>query len=196
MAENYGIVSEDNKIVTITTDGSKERLDVNADVNVQEEPRPGPIRGAFAVDGSNEDLSVDGSVTPVEFDIVANTGKIFFISKLTITLQDSSINFSKFGGIAALANGVQIVVKEGGLAERPLGNPLQTNADFNHEGFEVNVQSSNEDLLTARIFVKNGFQSSVALADADGDYMRITVNDDLTSITKIKILAQGYEVDE
>lgn len=189
-AEDYS--TTDKKPAHIITDpDSINRLAVDTlKVN-----RPGAFYGIQALNGSSPDLNVDGSVTPVNFDIVANSGKKYIIKRIIITMIDESINFDKFAGISALTNGIDLKTKEGGLAERSLGDSIQTNADFYKGGLSVLLESSTTDILTL-VFEFNSVDTSLILTDSASDYFRITVNDDLTSINTFVVRAQGYEVDE
>jgi len=186
--------TDSTKKVTTTTDGAKELLDVNS----RNAPRPGTFVNKLAVDsGASPDLTVDGSVTPVEFNVVASTGKIFYVRELAIILQDNSMNYTKFGGRTALTNGLSVEVKEGGEAVRdiPIGS-IKTNAGFALAGAGVQLTSANTDLLVVLFNIWSKTGTSFKLVDSDSDFFRVTVNDDLTSLDNFTVVVEGYEVDE
>ena len=197
MAQSAGIPfrkiigSDPLKPVTTTVNGAREEFDVNIS------PRPGDFRSAFVVDssGSNE-LNINGS-TPVEFNVVPNTGKIYVVQTLVLTIIDTGIKFNKFGGIAALSNGVKIEFQEGGnsiigLAE----SPFVRNSQFYEGGLSPEIQTEETDIFIAMFNFAVQAGTTLELADARSDFVRVTVQDNLTSLSNFKMIVHGYEVDE
>ena len=185
--------NEGNKNVTVTTDGAKERLDVNA--TFSENPFPGSSVSEFLVDGSSNDMTVDGSVTPVEFTVVPNTGKILYVFSITIVIEDTSINFDKYGGVPALTNGVDYKIKENGEAEFTAAN-IKRNGDYYAFVNELILDSSTTDILVGKVLIQVNNGTTIKLTDSNSEYIKTVVNDDLTSINKHFVLVRGYEVDE
>lgn len=175
----------------------RNRLAVNATGIVIEDPYPGIAYTAFALDGASKDLNVDGSVTPVEFEIVPPTGFIYYIHTVIITMVDSSINFTKFGGITALTNGIKIEIKQdgGSLTESPQ-SPIKVNKEFYQFGYDTTLQSATEDIFVAKLLVKIDSGTIIKLVDSSSDLIKITVRDDLTAITDFKVVALGYIIAE
>ena len=142
-------------------------------------------------------MTIDGSSTPVEFIITPSSGKKFIMTRLSFTIEDEAINFTKFGGISALSNGCDLLVKEGGEAERNLSaqGALKTNAQFYIAGLSTHIQSETTDLLNS-VIVFTEMGTSLVLKDSLSEYFKIVINDDLTNIKQFILIAQGYEVDE
>ena len=143
-------------------------------------------------------MNVVGSLaSPVVFDVVPNPGKVLVLQTLVITIIDKAIKFNKFGGISALANGVKFEFKEGG---NPAGeipqSPIKTNSQFYEAGLTSEIQTEETDLFTAmfNFFTQSG--TTLELAAARGEFIRMTVQDDLTGLTSFKVIIHGYEVDE
>jgi len=187
--------NNDEKLELILVGGAF-RVPVDSSINL----RPGIYRSAAAVDGgASSDLNVDGSVTPVEFNVVPNTGKIFFITEIALIMEDQAMNYTKFGGITGgLANGIGVEVKEGGETVRDIAiaGSIKTNAGFALAGGGIELSSSNTDLFVAIYNIVGKSKTSFKLVDSDGDFFRVTVNDDLRPIDNFKVIVYGHEVDE
>jgi len=191
----HSATNNDEKIEMILVGGAF-RVPVDSSINL----RPGKYRSAAVVEsGGSSDLNVDGSVTPVEFNVVPNSGKIFFITEISVILEDQSMNYTKFGGITGgLTNGLGIEVKEGGEALRNIAafGSIKTNAGFALGGGGIQLTSSNTDIFVVVYTLLTKSQTSFKLADSDGDFFRVTVNDVLTTIDNFKVITFGHEVDE
>jgi hypothetical protein len=157
---------------------------------------PGPFFNEFLENGGSSDLNVDGSSTPVDFTLSPPSGKIYHIHKVLIGIEDTSINHDKFGGITGgLTNGILFKVKENGTERDLIPVALKKNAGFYVVAFDVTISSSTTDILVARWdFSDSG--TTLKLQDSTSDYLKLTVQDDLTTITQFKVLVQGYEVTE
>jgi len=196
------VVNEDGVVVDVINDGTFERLAVDANItNIETtvEVRPGTFIAEPAVDsGSSSDLNIDGSSTPVVFNIVPNSGKKFFVHRVIIVIQDQGISFLKFGGITGgLTNGVAVEVQEGGESIRDIGafGNIKLNSQFSFGGGGISLTSASTDLFQVTFDIA-AVGTAFELVDSDSDFLRFTVNDNLTTIDQFKIVAQGYEVDE
>ena len=174
-----------------------DRLKVDAEVVIMAEPRPGKRIAEFLKEsGGSPDLNIDGSSTPVTFSAAPPTGKKWFIHSISLVMEDASINFTKFGGITGgLTNGLEVKVKEGGLAEALLGN-FKRNGDFFIFTTGVKLESASLDILTIEVNIKVETGTTFELADANSEIFKAIVNDDLTTIGKFNILIRGFEEDE
>lgn len=187
----------------VNLDKVKEKLDKvifelqNLEVVIMAEPRPGlAVAELLKESGGSLDLNVDGSVTPVTFSASPPTGKKWFIHSITLIMEDASINFTKFGGIpGGITNGIDIKVKEGGLAERLLGN-FKTNGDLHIFSVSVRIDSAATDLLTLQTNIKISSGTTFELKNASSDVFKVIVNDNLTTINRFNVLIKGFEVAE
>ncbi len=158
-------------------------------------PFPGLSQRKFFEDSGSPDLNVDGSSTPVEFLVTPTAGKIFYIHSISIVIEDNAINFTKFGGITALTNGLDFKVTENGLSEVILAN-IKTNGEFYTFANNVILESASIDILVAHINIKQSTGTSIKLIAGSSDNLKIVINDNLTSINKFQVVVRGYEVDE
>ena len=159
-------------------------------------PRPGLRVGEFFREtGGSADLNVDGSTTPVEFTIAPPTGKKWFIHTVSLIMEDTAINFAKFGGRAALANGFDILVKEGGLPETSLGT-FNQNSDFYIFTTNITFESATTDVFAFEVKVKELTGTTFELKASKSELLKVVVNDNLTTINRFNMLVRGYEIDE
>lgn len=173
-----------------------DRLKVDAVITLTPNPRPGLRVAEFLKEsGGSSAVNVDGSVTPVTFSAAPPTGKKWFIHSITLVIEDTSINFKKFGGIAALTNGIEIKAKEGGLAEVTLGT-FKTNGDFHAFTTDIRLDSAATDFLTVNANIKQNTGTTLELADANSEILKVIVNDDLTTLDRFNVLIKGFEVAE
>lgn len=166
-------------------------------VDVSPNPRPGLRIAEFLKEsGGSSDMNVDGSVTPVTFSAAPPTGKKWFIHSVTLIIEDSSINFKKFGGIAGgLTNGIEFRVKEGGLAEVTLGT-FKTNGDFHLFTTDIRLDSASTDFLTVNVNMRENAGTTLELSAANSEIFKLITNDNLISVDRFNVLIKGFEVDE
>jgi hypothetical protein len=183
--------------VNTVTDGSIERLAVTAagEIDTIDVPRPGTSFVKFLENAGSRDLNINGSGTPVTFTVSPPSGKIWYIYTVSLLIEDSSINFSKFGGLAALTNGLDLKVKEGGEVERLLEN-FKRNGDFYLFANRIELQSASTDMLQMSFTVRESTGTVYQLTNSLSESLKAIVNDNLTGLDRFNILIRGYEVDE
>lgn len=160
-------------------------------------PRPGRFLIQSPENGGSRDLNVDGSTTPVDFLLSPATGKKVVVKTLVLVFVDTAIDFSKFGGIAAITNGLEIFTKEGGESERQINDALLDNADFYGLATDILLQSTpGSDILKIELDLSAKLGTQFELTATRGDYVKITVNDDLSGLNEFYAIIFGYEVDE
>lgn len=155
---------------------------------------------AFTVDATinraTKNLAVDGSVTPQEFFIVPPPAVKWHIIGFGVHITDNlELDDTKFGGIAALTNGIAMRVYVNGQYFN-LGN-ARTNGDL----FLLLSQGQYSDKAGAGAF--GGFWSGlirerlgivVNLDGANGDALQVLVQDDIDALLSVEIVAQGHVV--
>lgn len=140
------------------------------------------------LDGSTKEMSVNGSSTSVVYSYSPSGGDVIYIDKLTIILQDpGSMDVGDFGSIASLTNGVLIEYQSNGTTAE-FAN-LQDNGDIattfsSFWGPPVGGESgigftdANDTIIATY-----EFPNPIELDAASSDYFRITIRDNLTSIS-------------
>ena len=149
----------------------------------------------FEESGSATNMNVDGSSTPVDFDITPPPGKAIVLDSLHFVLQGINFSPNKFGGLTALTTGVALQILEGTDVIVDFANAfrLKNNADFSlfSEGAIQSFGGGADDMLKATI----DFQLSGRLLLVNGIQTgRIKIQDDLTGVglTRFECLARGY----
>ena len=160
-----------------------------------------PLDFAFTtsatVDLQNVDMDVNGSVTPVEFELVAkdNTLFAFDITRMMINMVlATAADDGLFGNLTALTTGMYFRIEDG--ITKNLFN-AKDNSDFAGEGFDATytVRSSGggEFGMRSRITFNGGDKRGVVkrLKFAGEDRFVGVVRDNLTGINKYRIKLQG-----
>ena len=155
----------------------------------------------FLTDAGSTDLNVDGSVTPVEFQVSADVSNTRWITAARILLNGVNMeidtnDFRRFGAAATapgLTNGLDFFIEQTGVTTDLTLDAIKKIGDFMdyEDGFEnlINSVGTQEDFLSVD-FV---FDVPVVLPPGSSDRIVMRVNDDLTPIDLFKVLVRGYQ---
>lgn len=145
--------------------------------------------------GNSIDMKVDGSGTPVPFLVTAPADKAFVVHRVHIYLADIAIDPIKYGGVAGpLANGVLVesLDAEGQVIKDYLdGEPIKSNADFSALAAAdiTHIDTAPSDMLA----VEWGLSKvGGPLILQPNEAIRITIQDNLTTMQLHRACAQGY----
>lgn len=146
---------------------------------------------------ASRDMNVNGSVTPVIFKYTVPADKAFLLTRLNLVIEDNSVDPSNFGGIAELTTGVEIVVHNTAhdvLADFTDGFPIKTNKEFGiMAGTDSVIQTGvGDDALLVRFSMNKA--GAIMILEA-GDHVEMTINDDLSSVSKFYGMVQGLLLD-
>jgi len=148
----------------------------------------------FLKNGSSINLNIDGS-TPVSFVTDRPlTDKKWYVKRISLLIRSSSINLTKFGGISALSNGIELKVKQNGGTEESVITSIKVNYEFLRYFNKFDILSYNIDVLWVVLDLPEGAAGS--LTYTGDDYVKIIVKDDLTGLGGFTAHIEGYEVDE
>jgi len=182
--------------ITSTAEGSKECLDVNL-----QKDSTNPVNGLFistflrdSTDSS--DMTILGSLgSPQSFYAGPAAGKIWYVSRMIIFMEDNSMSWQKFGGVSELTNGVAMSYDSHNVYHDLLdGETITTNSGFINFCYDGEIDSSSSDILRVRwTFSKSG--TFLELDGDDGDQVSADVQDNLSGLAKYRTLIQGYEID-
>lgn len=131
-----------------------------------------------------KNMNVNGSVTPVNFDFSPDTGETWYLDCLKIFFADSgTTSVTNFGAIAALTNGLQLVVRSNGT-EYTVIDSVKNNREITcYFGESPLITPTSGFIETADVY--NGaifFTPPITLKNSTGDYVRMRVRDNLSSI--------------
>lgn len=156
----------------------------------------------FLTNGTNKDLNVNGSVTPVNFSVTSVSGKVLYISQLRVVLKDTYLeldtqDFRRFGtataGTTPLTNGLTLIAKQGGENTLLFAEPVKTIGQFLDYADDFtnlkNSVGSQEDFLSFDFH----FEQPIVLPEAVTDKLVMTVQDDLTAVDEFRVLVRGWQ---
>lgn len=150
-----------------------------------------------AVIPASYDMAVDGSVTPVVFQVgSADSSTVIDITRVMGYMEDNAVMYDTlFGSIAALTNGCVLRLSNG---EKTNIWNVKTNADLALLGYDLNYPTKvPSGTYSARFRVTYASQGKhgVTLRLAAGDTLEFIVQDDLTAISVFNLMAQGHIVE-
>jgi len=180
IAQREGVANSDFYPVKADIAGNLKVTTIGTDVPAD----PGAFVLEFLRNGANsEDLRVDGSVTPVVFSVGPTITNDIWSTKellLTFTADDFLFDGLSFGPNPRLINGVKVEIVQDSVTTEIFR--IVQNEDFLRVPGRLPLVNNTgpKDVLGAVIAF-----DGLVLSEEDGDYVKITVQDNLTSV-KIK----------
>lgn len=142
----------------------------------------------FLVNGTSENMGVNGSVTPVQFTLQPTAGQVFSANELIFNATGTgniTQTLTEFWNFPILTNGISSEIK--------LNNVTVTQTALIRNNFDL-VQFVGADFVGKIIGVRNivrGQFNLIPPMNLDGnrgDYFRLTINDNLTQGGAIEML--------
>lgn len=168
-----------------------------------------PFRQRFENSGSS-DMTVDGSVTEVEFSIDSIVDRDIFIRSISILIGDGGAPaLNKFGALTALTNGVEIVYATKDSGDFIIHDGIKSNLEFIRIGVDTAGVGTGTDAFLADVSGGGTEKSYMPIIDlqetfglpfgmklrANGeDKLKFIVRDDLTGLTTFNIIAYGIQL--
>jgi hypothetical protein len=146
------------------------------------------------------DLNVDGSVTPVDFRVQRQPEQVLYIKRVRFVFHDEQMDISggearRFASAAAppgLTNGIEFFTDQVGERVDIFNEPVKQMADFWQYADDFTAVTgalgAGEDFLSWDIV----FEQPVVITQGSIDRVSIIVNDDLTNINRLRVIASGY----
>ncbi len=154
----------------------------------------------FTIDGLGvtHEMDVNGSSTPVSFQVVVPAGKVGIISRVVFHMVDGGMTWAEFGGITALSNGVLVRARDSNddvLLDFMDGAALTSNSMFAHlagvDAF-LSVEAQDDAFSVRWSLFKTGYVPYLTA----GQYLELLVQDNLSAITHFQAILQGRLIDE
>jgi hypothetical protein len=143
----------------------------------------------------SSEMAVDGSVTEQVFTVRAGTDPVDITRLILTMLDDNAMDDSRFGGGSALARGVLLRVYDG--RKQTIFN-FKSNQDIKQFCFDVaysDKAASGQHGLSARMSFGGQSKHGVTLRLSGDDVLQIIVQDDLTGLVSLKVVAEGHSID-
>lgn len=142
----------------------------------------------FAESGGSQDMAINGSVTPVLFEVGPPNGEIWFISKIAYFMGDSgTINTTDFGAITGgIANGHLFEFFNQGTIHE-LGNFL-INTDIGQFFIDELLKLDFADVGSNFRLLINFAEPMVLVGGPtanESDFLRFTVRDNLAPLNRL-----------
>ncbi len=152
-------------------------------------------------DGTGNSNMGAADYTGERFFIAPAAGQIFVINRIIISLEDETgFKAETFGKESALTNGLLLKSEFASQVVRTdflNGDTIKTNGQFGLMCFDVDVHNwantPTDEILLARLsFNRFSVNGGLTLTGDDSEKLVVTVQDDLTAILRLKVMAQGY----
>lgn len=172
-----------------------------------------PFRQYFTANGmanGSNDMRVNGSITPKDYYIAASEIYDIYIGYVSVEIGDGgSPNLNKFGNLTALTNGIEWIWFNNREGEYELHEGIKTNKEFirlgtDSAGFGDGVNAFLADVsggASEKSYLPNidlkesfGLPWGIRLRKATEDKLIFRINDDLTTLTTLNILAYGIRL--
>jgi hypothetical protein len=174
--------------ISSSLDGSTRRLAVAASLKPGTSidiggPSPSDlttlVRARLEDSGSSTDLRVDGSSTPVAFTYNAHATKETFLYELRFVMAASTIKIdgNSFGPIPTLSNGLKFEVRSSDTTtELMLATVTEEFLALSNPNIFLDRTGATDVLAFSYTF-----GGAAILHDGSGDFVKVTIQDDLTS---------------
>jgi hypothetical protein len=156
----------------------------------------------LAGDGTNWDMNVDGSITPVPF-YAGPTTQMWAIARMIVLIEDNgTVTAANYGAIAGgLTNGLTVQVREGGPTGAVLhdlldGDNIDSNmawAEHSYDAEPATFGSGNNFFKVRWTFSRAGMP--LILDSFRTEKLVVTVRDDLTPLVSHQIGIQGIIIE-
>jgi hypothetical protein len=154
----------------------------------------GDIFFAKFKNAGSDDMTIDGSVTPVEFTLEDLPETDFLLQRVTFLIgADSIVELDQFGGIAALANGVLFAANQD-TVEVKAEATIQTNGDAILISSNVELEAIAFAAVQASAvygtwdFTETYNDHAPIILNKD---LKIVIRDNLTGVSYFKVSCHG-----
>jgi len=172
-------------VVDVVQESGVNKLQVKASVV----PELGQLFQNKALNGASSDLRVNGAITPVEFNIIADLTRDKLVDFCIIYFLDGGIKTVNWlGENSPLTNGVLVSIQSDGqmFSFESFKRTIDLDVFFSTDNFNL-VFSSGGDYVSGRFKPATPF----VLKAGSSDYVRVTIRDNLNTITQGEFICEG-----
>ena len=143
----------------------------------------------------SKELNIDGSVTPVIFDLPNSTTTEFHITRIIIHLTDANaMDDAKFGSLTSLTRGIVFRKKNSDGTYNNIFN-VKNNGEFGELAYDLTYQDAVKHGtygLHCRLTYSGLSKHGTCIKIKQNEAIEVLVQDDLTSLDSFRIMAQGH----
>ena len=154
------------------------------------------IREFLINQSSSRSQTVDASVTPMQFEYEVPVGKSMILTHMCIRILDVAMAMNKFGGQAALDNGVSLQILDTDnstvLLDMTAGLQVKNNSQFGSIARLNFISSPADDAL----FVEFRSNAGCLARLEEGQFVAAIVRDDLSGIMEMDAMIEGIQYDK
>lgn len=160
-------------------------------------PLDNPFSIGDNVEAVDTNMAVAGTLlTPIAFRLIPNKNQVWHIVRFLLGMTHSgAADDSKFGDLPVLPNGVVLRAFNATANQHATFTLWKDNGDLKMDMFDILYS----DKAGAGLFGTNG-RGSIKLgtgavpkiSGANGDYLEILIQDDLTALTSFQLKGQGH----
>lgn len=141
--------------------------------------------------GGSPDMNIAGA--PTEFNYLADGSVDTFLKELVFQIQDDSMNFDKFGNVAALTTGFDLAITQGATTTTLIDKAKTLYQMIRSCQLTFDMIGKYDDSNNEAMLIKIPLNDA-KLAAGSGDKIFATVNDNLTGLIRFQgIVVAGRE---
>lgn len=155
----------------------------------------------FLTTGLSEDMTVNGSATPVEFFINAHPTKRKVVQLITFSGVTTGVKYGQFLGLnSKLTNGIVVDYKTQDETAS-FDEVINSTDDFEDDwalvpsDFRLTIASGGDHFNSTKDLRNNVIVLEPQGSFSTDDFIRITINDNLSSISEMNARAKGFLID-
>lgn len=144
----------------------------------------------FTFNGS-PNLNVDGSVIPVEFKIEDPDLNDFIVTRVDYIISiNETMDLNNFGDVPELTNGISFAI-DGNVIFKNNGDLLLFVSDATIDS--AKIEGTLTSIINGHWSLEASFQNGLI---ANKDLLKITINDNLSSIAFFQVAVSGIKLEE
>lgn len=160
-----------------------------------------PLDFTYAIGGSvevvNFEMSVVGTLaSPKVFRLIPDSNQVWNVNSLTISMiHNSTGDDSLFGNLIALTNGITFRGYNGLASQHRTNSNWKSNGDFALDFGDLSYTDKaggGNHGTKAQVSLKTRSGAVSLLNGANGDYLEVLVQDDISALGSIRIKSQGH----
>jgi len=200
MSAGHGLVANDEILVAENGDDPKSYngkvISVATNILTMDTPLDNVFTSAGAVAlETTKELTVDGSGTPVLFNLPNSSDTEFHVTRIILHITDDvEMDDAKFGSLTELTRGVVLRQKFSDGTYNNIFN-VKNNGEFGELAYDLSYQDAVKHGtfgLHCRMTFGSAGKHGTVLRIKNGEAMEILVQDDLTDLDSFRVMIQGH----